>query len=131
MTKKYITSAIMLVVITGLILYINNESPIADRNKISPQEVKQKIDENYNMQIIDVRTKEEYLTGHIPNSILIPVDELRVKIHESVPDKEQKIILYCRSGNRSQSAMKILIELGYNNVYDLGGINDWPYDIEK
>lgn len=81
--------------------------------------------------LIDVRTPEEYKEGHIKGSILIPLSELNEKIESSVKDKNSEIIVYCRSGNRSKTASYELLELGYKNVYDLGGIIDWPYEIEK
>lgn len=81
--------------------------------------------------LIDVRTKEEYVTGHIPLSVLLPVDEIASGIEAIAPDKSANIIVYCRSGNRSKRAAYELIDLGYENVFDLGGIISWPYDIEK
>ncbi|NPE21149.1 rhodanese-like domain-containing protein [Fusibacter sp. A1] len=81
--------------------------------------------------LIDVRTKEEYVTGHIPLSVLLPVDEIASGIEAIAPDKSATIIVYCRSGNRSKRAAYELIDLGYENVFDLGGIISWPYDIEK
>lgn len=75
--------------------------------------------------IIDVRTKEEYSEGHIESSINIPLDNI-----ESIKyDKDKKIIVYCRSGNRSKQAAMRLIDMGYTNIYDMGGIDAWPYDL--
>jgi rhodanese-related sulfurtransferase len=81
--------------------------------------------------LIDVRTKEEFATGHIAQSILIPVDEIKDEVSAIVPDKTATIIVYCRSGNRSKRAAYDLIELGYENVFDLGGIISWPYETEQ
>lgn len=79
--------------------------------------------------IIDVRELNEYEEGHLINSINIPLS-----IIESINDvpeisKDSKIIVYCRSGSRSKSAQTRLINMGYTNVYDMGGILDWPYDV--
>lgn len=81
--------------------------------------------------LLDVRTKSEYDYGHIPNAVLLNVDEVEGKIANVVDDKKQAIIVYCRSGNRSAKAAATLVELGYQNVYDLGSINNWQYEIVK
>lgn len=81
--------------------------------------------------ILDVRTDEEYAEGHIPNSALIPDYEIKKRAEKELPDKNQLILVYCRSGNRSKTASAILVELGYTNVVEFGGIRSWPYDIEK
>ena len=80
--------------------------------------------------LIDVRTEEEYRTGHIPNSILIPIDDLSSRLGELPTDKSTVLIVYCRTGRRSAAAADILREAGYTRIYDLGGIVSWPYDIE-
>ena len=81
--------------------------------------------------ILDVRTQEEYSQGHIPNAILIPHYSISDESKEILKDKEQLILVYCRSGNRSKVAAEALTELGYTNVVEFGGINDWKYDIVK
>lgn len=81
--------------------------------------------------ILDVRTDEEYAGGHIPGAILIPHDDIANQAEETLADKDQLILVYCRSGNRSRQAAEALAELGYTNVVDFGGINDWPYEIER
>ena len=80
--------------------------------------------------LIDVRTPEEHKSLRIPGSLLIPDYEIKEKIEDSVPDKDTTIIVYCRSGNRSSSAAKTLMQMGYNKVLNLGGIINWPYDTE-
>lgn len=79
--------------------------------------------------LIDVRTEEEFLTGHIPDSILMPVDELESLLGELPSDKETALIVYCRTGRRSAAAVDMLRKAGYTRVFDLGGIVNWPYDI--
>jgi rhodanese-related sulfurtransferase len=98
--------------------------------KISPAEAKEIMD-NEETIVLDVRTKQEYDQGHIEGSVLLPVDEISAKAEEVLKDKEAKILVYCRSGNRSATAAKTLIEMGYENVLDFGGIIDWPYEIVK
>jgi rhodanese-related sulfurtransferase len=98
---------------------------------ISPEEAKKRLDSEEAIIVLDVRTKEEYDGGHIKDSVLIPVDKLKDEAESKLKDKETVIFVYCRSGNRSTTAANILVELGYKNVYNLGGINQWPYEILK
>ncbi|MDD4851098.1 MAG: rhodanese-like domain-containing protein [Gemmiger sp.] len=78
--------------------------------------------------LVDVRREDEYTESHIPGAILIPNEEISTEMPAALPDKDAEIILYCRSGNRSAQAAKKLADMGYTNLYDLGGIQDWPYD---
>lgn len=78
--------------------------------------------------LLDVRTELEHKEKRIPGSILIPDYELAERAEAELPDKRQVIFVYCRSGRRSEAAAKKLVELGYNHVYDIGGIIDWPYE---
>lgn len=96
---------------------------------IDPAEAKVKI-EDKKVVLLDVRTIEEYKESHILKSVLIPLNELQGKIEGIIPNKDQEIIIYCRSGNRSKTASTMLLKMGYENVYDLGGIIDWPYGVE-
>lgn len=77
--------------------------------------------------LIDVRTVEEYEAEHIPGAINLPVEEIGDLIGDEITNKSTKIILYCRSGNRSAQAASILSNMGYLSVFDMGGIIDWPY----
>ena len=99
--------------------------------KITPVVVKERLDKGEKLIIIDVRTKEEYDSGHIPRSLLIPYDEMEATAASLLPDKNASIIVYCRSGRRSEIAAKSLVKLGYTNVADLGAISDWKYGLEK
>lgn len=94
--------------------------------QISQIKAKELIDTKDNYIILDVRTKEEFNDKHIENAILIPYDEIEDRTDE-LPDKNQLILVYCRSGNRSKTAAKTLAELGYTNVKEFGGINNWAY----
>lgn len=84
--------------------------------------------EQEDVVIIDVREEDEYKQGHIKNAVLIPLNTIDEN-NPQLPDKNQTLLIYCRSGNRSAKAAKKFIKLGYQNVYDFGGIIDWTYDI--
>ena len=75
--------------------------------------------------ILDVRTQEEFDGGHIENSVLLPYDEIREKAESVITDKNRTILIYCRSGRRSEIAARELVDMGYADVYDFGGIIDW------
>lgn len=125
--KKIVILILICMFITGC----GSDSEMSNNsiNTISVDEVKSLVDsfnDQDNLVIIDVRTNEEYKEGHIKNSINIPVDNIE-KINYR---KDTKIVLYCRSGNRSNQAALKLKNLGYENIYDMGGINYWTYDLE-
>ena len=96
---------------------------------ISSDEAKKMMDEDSAVIILDVRTKDEFDTGHIEGAILIPDDKIEEKAEEILTDKSAVILVYCRSGRRSALASTSLAQLGYTNVYDFGGIIDWNYDL--
>ena len=97
---------------------------------ITAAEAKQIMDTEEDYIILDVRTQEEYDQGHIPGAILIPDTEVEVTAEEVLTDKDQLLLVYCRSGRRSKLASEILVELGYTNIKEFGGIIDWLYEIE-
>lgn len=99
--------------------------------KISAKDAKELLISDSSVILLDVRTVAENYELRIPGSTLIPLDTLEAKAESLLTNKEVKIIVYCRSGNRSKEAADILIELGYKNVFDLGGIIDWPYETES
>ena len=98
---------------------------------ISIAEAKELMEKESNYIILDVRTLEEFNSGHIPNAILIPNEEIKEKATSILKDKNQLILVYCRSGNRSKQAANALVSLGYTNIKEFGGIIDWPYEIVK
>ena len=98
---------------------------------ITAEEAKKIMDTEDGYLILDVRTREEYDEGHIPGAVLIPNTEIENRAEEALPDKEQLILVYCRSGRRSKLAAQILADLGYTNVKEFGGILDWPYEVTK
>lgn len=99
--------------------------------RIVAEEAKQVIDTESDIVILDVRTEGEYMQGHIANSVLIPLDVLSMKVESIIPNKDTKILVYCRSGSRSRVASEILIKMKYKNVYDFGGVMNWRYGVEK
>ena len=99
--------------------------------QISGAEAKALMDSESGYIIIDARTQEEYDQGHIPGAILIPYGEIADRAEKELPDKDQLILVYCRSGRRSKIAAEELVKLGYTNVKEFGGIIDWKYEIEK
>ena len=97
---------------------------------ITAEEAKQIMDTEEGYVILDVRTQEEYDQGHIPGAIVISHEEIAEKADEVLTDKDQLILVYCRSGRRSKIAAEALVELGYTNIKEFGGIIDWPYEVE-
>lgn len=94
--------------------------------QITPQKAKEMMDMEKDIMILDVRTQEEYHAGHIKGAVCLPNEEI-LDEPERLPDKEQKILVYCRSGNRSKQAAQKLADMGYKHVLEFGGILDWPY----
>ena len=97
---------------------------------ITAEEAKRIMDSEEDYIILDTRTEAEYDEGHIPGAIVIPHDEIADRAEEELPDKDRSILVYCRSGRRSKLAAEALVELGYTNIKEFGGIIDWPYEVE-
>ena len=102
----------------------------ASYEQITQEKAKQIMDTTNGYILLDTRTQEEYDQSHIPGALLIPHTEIADRAEEELPDKDQLILVYCRSGNRSKQASEVLAELGYTNVKEFGGINTWPYEME-
>lgn len=96
--------------------------------EITPEEAKARLDKGEKIIILDVRTEEEFNEKRIPNSILVPVEGIDKDAPSKLTDKNATIFVYCRSGRRSAIAVEVLTLMGYTKVYDLGGIDDWPYE---
>ncbi|WP_312832155.1 rhodanese-like domain-containing protein [Sedimentibacter saalensis] len=134
--KKIMIAAAVLAILTLVLTGCSKSSEEESVNektqyvKISPKDAKEIMD-NEESIVLDVRTKDEYDQGHIEGAVLLPLDEISSKAEEVLKDKKVKILVYCRSGNRSATAAKALINMGYENVFDFGGIIDWPYEIVK
>lgn len=93
---------------------------------ISADEAKKMMDEE-EVIVVDVRTVEEFKEAHIEGAVLLPLDTVEKKAQEVLQDKEATYLIYCRSGNRSNQAAKLLVSMGYENIYDFGGIIDWNH----
>lgn len=93
--------------------------------QVSSEEAAQMMEEHTDELVLDVRTPEEYAEAHIPNAINVPNEEIGDAAIAELPDKEQLILVYCRSGNRSKQAAQKLATQGYTNIVEFGGINEW------
>ena len=100
--------------------------------QITAQEAKTMMDVGAGTIVLDVREQEEYDQGHIPGAVLLPVGEItQESASAAVPEKDTVVLVYCRSGNRSKKASQALVDLGYTGIYEFGGINTWPYEVEQ
>ena len=135
MNRTIYVILIIIAIAVGVILmlnrkeqYIKNEGII---KHVSMDDIVEIMNENKNYIILDVRTIAEYNEGHIPNAICIPNETIGSNTISELPDKEQLILVYCRSGNRSKQAAEKLKKLGYTNLIEFGGIIDWKGEIVK
>ena len=141
MNKKIILTVTVIIltaaVLAGCIQKTNKEQTEATQvnigtyYQISQDEAKRIMDEESDCIIVDAREQSEYDEGHIKGAIVIPYTEIEQKAEELLPNKTQLILVYCRSGRRSKIAAQSLVNMGYKNVKEFGGIIDWQYEIEK
>lgn len=131
--KKYMIIIGILLVVTILALGCssNDEESEAGVNTINAEEAMELMASGDGFILVDVRTQAEYDEGHIEGAVLLPLDQLETLSEEQLTDKEATLFVYCRSGSRSAQASQLLVDLGYQNVYDFGGIVDWPGEIVK
>ena len=101
----------------------------AEYHKITAAEAKARLDSGDDLILLDVRTQEEYDAGHIGGALLLPNETILDTQPDALPDLNAEILIYCRSGNRCAQAANLLVAMGYTNVYDFGGIIDWPYEV--
>ena len=104
---------------------VKQEQNAAAYKQISQEEAKEMMGRDDGHVIVDVRRQDEYDAGHIPGAILIPNESIGCDSPEALPDYDQIILVYCRSGNRSRQASEKLAAMGYTNIYEFGGINTW------
>ena len=98
--------------------------------QITQEDAKEMMD-TQEVIVLDVREQSEYDSGHITGAVLLPVGSIDEETAAAViPEKDSTVLVYCRSGNRSKTASSTLAGLGYTNIYEFGGINTWPYEIE-
>ena len=117
----------ILTVLLGLSLF--GCSSKANYHQIDGQSALDMMNNETDYIIIDVRTESEYQQGHIKNAINIPNQSIDESVSEILTDKDQLLLVYCRSGNRSKQASEKLAKLGYSNIYEFGGISDFPGEI--
>jgi rhodanese-related sulfurtransferase len=118
-----------------LVVIILSNRGLAEKKEgstiITPQEAKERMEQDPSIILVDVRGAEEYQEKHIPHSILIPLDTLEQSASERLPDRSAPIFVYCLSGRRSAAACDLLVKMGYTNIYNLGGLQNWPYPTES
>ena len=124
MNSTYILIAVLIV---GFLFYSRAQANVPT---ISPEEAREYLT-NSNYQFIDVRTDDEYDSGHIPNSMHIPLHQIQDRMSEIDSLKNKNIIAYCRSGARSSKATKILVEAGFDVLNLSGGVLSWKGDLTK
>ena len=134
MKKIILIIIILTLIIIGVVCIMNRKERNIENEVIikhvSMNDIVQIMEENENYIILDVRTQAEYNQGHIPNAICIPNETIDENVVNKLPDKNQMILVYCRSGNRSKQAAEKLKKLGYTNLIEFGGIRDWKGEIE-
>ena len=121
---------LILVLLTGCASKDAAEKKAAGYQQISQEEAAEMMEKDDGHVILDVRRQDEYASGHIPGAICIPNETITTEMLPQLPDPEQVILVYCRSGNRSKQASGKLAEAGYKNVYEFGGIIDWTGETE-
>ena len=121
--KKFITLLLSVLFLAGCALPAGQE---VSYRQINMDEAITVMEEESSYIILDVRTPEEFADKHIPGAINIPNETISTEEIPELPDKDKLILVYCRSGNRSKQASEKLVALGYTNIVEFGGINDWP-----
>lgn len=127
--KKWILILLSAMVLTGCAQEKESSQEAVYKN-ITAEEAKAIMDSREECIILDVRTFEEYESGHIPGALCFPLDDIESKAKVFIPEQDTLYLIYCRSGRRSKLAAEILVELGYTNILEFGGIIDWPYEVE-
>ena len=113
--------------VTAVRIELISDAQTSEYRRISAVKAQEMMSED--VIILDVRTQAEFNEGHIPNAILLPYNDIIDKAKTILPDMDQIILVYCRSGRRSELAAKDLIDMGFTSVYDFGGIIDWTGDV--
>ena len=108
---------------------INTASENVSYQQITQEKAKEMMQADDGHIIVDVRRQDEYDSGHIPDAILIPNESIDKEQPKELPDLDQIILIYCRSGRRSKEASQKLADMGYTNIYEFGGIIDWTGEV--
>ena len=135
MRKLFICSIFAVLTLSGcvnnarvLISVPSAEANVTQALKITSAQAKQMMDDGHAFILLDVRTGEEFEASRIEGAFLIPDYEIKDRAPAELPDKNARILIYCRSGRRSAQAARDLVNIGYTNVYDFGGIINWQYE---
>ena len=131
MIKRRIVSIIAALVFLLAVSGCSVPEEGSDYMNISQKKAKEMMENLEEFVLLDARTEEEFSEGHIPGAIVIPHDEIFERAEAEIPEKDVPVFVYCRSGNRSKTASEALSDLGYSEIYEFGGIIDWPYEIEQ
>lgn len=123
--QKKFTSVVLIFLVTALLT-----GCAQGYRNISHFEAQKIISEEKDFILLDVRTPQEYEKKHIPNAILLPIDEIKKGNVSVLPDKNQKILVYCWTGRRAEDSAVMLVKMGYKNVLNLGGLVDWTGEVE-
>ena len=131
---KYFSIVVIIAIIALFALLSGCRQTVKENTyrQISQDEAKRMMDAEEYAVILDVREQDEFDSAHIPGAVLLPVGTISESTAAAViPSKNSTVLVYCRSGNRSKTASKALADLGYTQIFEFGGINTWPYEIEK
>ena len=131
--KKMLLLVLAALLAISAVCFAQSPANAEGYQKITPQQAKARMAEP-GVIVLDVRMQQEYDAGHIANAVLLPLPLIEAgdaAVAKALPDKDAEILVYCRSGRRSAIAANALINMGYTNVLDFGGINDWPYEVVK
>ena len=130
--RKTIPALLLLILAALLITACNKETKeLPGYIQITQAEAKEMMAKDDGHVIVDVRREDEYNEGHIPGAIRVTNEDIGDTMPEELPDLDQIILVYCRSGRRSKEASEKLAKIGYTNVYEFGGIIDWDGEVEK
>lgn len=117
---------VMLLVLTGC----GGTTVESTYHQITQEEAKNMMD-TQEVTVLDVREQDEFDAGHVPGAVLLPVGTItKHTAAATIPELDSVVLVYCRSGNRSKTASRALADLGYTHIYEFGGINTWPYEVE-
>lgn len=128
--ERILIAAVLILLTASAALFMAGcEYSRATYKQISQDEAMQMMEEESDYIIVDVRRPDEFDEGHIAGAINIPNEEITGSMPPALPDKNQLLLIYCRSGNRSKEAAQKLADMGYTKVYEFGGINTWEGEI--
>ena len=116
---------LLILMLTGCFDVMDKDGMVQSYKQITQDEARVMMEADDGHVVVDVRREDEFETGHIPGAICIPNESITDTMPEQLPDKDQVILIYCRSGRRSKEAAKKLFDMGYLNIYEFGGIIDW------